>query len=41
MNEAENIEKIINRLTEIKLSEQKELNYDLNNLIVNLDLEEI
>ena len=32
---------IFNKLTNIKLDEGKNLNYDLNNLIVNLDLEEI
>ena len=40
-HKAINYELAINRLTKIKLSEGKKLNYDLNNLIVNLDLEEI
>ena len=40
-DQANSINKNINRLTEIKLGENKNLNYDLNNLIVNLDKEEI
>ena len=38
---SESIEKVINKLTKIKLDLKKPLNYDLNSLIVNLDLEEI
>ena len=38
---AENISNIFNQLTKLKLKDKKKLNYDLNNLIVNLDLEEI
>ena len=41
IEEASLINKNINRLTEIKLGENKNINYDLNNLIVNLDKEEI
>ena len=41
INEADSINSTINGLTKIKLGENKSVNYDLNNLIVNLDKEEI
>ena len=41
ISRAISIEKTINKLIQIKLSKDKQLNYDLNSLIINLDLEEI